>query len=103
MKKVYIIVVALFILLLATDKITYAEETPAVNNVTTEVAKPVDVGNKICPVTGQEIDENTKATCEYDGKIYNFCCQMCVDKFKGDPQKYIKKIEKQNKTKKIKK
>lgn len=103
MKKTYIIVAALFIVLLAADKITYAEEIQAVKNVSTEVAKPVDVGNKICPVTGQKIDENTKATYEYDGKIYNFCCQMCVGKFKGDPQKYIKKIENQNKTKKIKK
>jgi len=102
MKKVYIIVAVLFIVLLATDKITYAEEVQAVKNVNTEVKKPVDVGNKICPVTGEKIDESTKATYEYDGKIYNFCCQMCVDKFKSDPQKYIKKIENQNKTKKIK-
>lgn len=66
---------------------------------TTEVAKDtatkesVNVGNKICPVSGEKIDEKTKATYEYKGKIYNFCCVSCVEDFKKDPQKYVKKIE----------
>jgi YHS domain-containing protein len=34
-----------------------------------------------------------KATYEYKGKVYNFCCQMCIEEFKKDPQKYIKKVE----------
>jgi len=33
----------------------------------------VDVGNKICPVSGEKIDEKMKATYEYEGKVYNFC------------------------------
>jgi len=52
-----------------------------------------DVGNKICPVSGEEINDDTKTTYAYKGKIYNFCCSMCVDEFKKDPQKYINKIE----------
>ncbi len=61
----------------------------------------VNVGNKICPVTGEKIDEKTKVTYEYEGKIYNFCCSMCIEEFKKDPQKYIKKIaeEKQSESK----
>jgi len=59
----------------------------------TSPTKAVDVGNTICPVTGDKIDEKTKATYEYKGKIYNFCCPMCIDTFKKDPQKYIKKVE----------
>ena len=55
--------------------------------------KVVDVGNKVCPVGGEKIDDKMKATYEYEGKIYNFCCAMCIDDFKKDPQKYIKKIE----------
>ena len=51
------------------------------------------MGNKICPVTGEKINENTKVTYEYQGKIYNFCCAGCLDEFKKDPEKYIKKIE----------
>ena len=58
--------------------------------VTEEV---VNVGNKICPISGEKIDEKLKATYEYEGKIYNFCCTTCVDDFKKDPQKYIKKVE----------
>lgn len=53
----------------------------------------VDVGNKICPVTGEKINEKTKATYEYEGKIYNFCCAACIDEFKKDPDQYIKKID----------
>jgi len=53
----------------------------------------VDVGNKICPVSGEKIDEKMKVAYEYEGKVYNFCCASCVDEFKKDPQKYIKKVE----------
>ena len=52
----------------------------------------VDIGNKICPVSGEKINETVKATYEYEGKIYNFCCPMCVDEFKKKPQKYIDKV-----------
>ena len=34
-------------------------------------------------------------TYEYEGKIYNFCCPMCIGEFKKDPQKYIDIIEKE--------
>ncbi|MFH1094225.1 MAG: YHS domain-containing protein [Candidatus Omnitrophota bacterium] len=53
----------------------------------------LEVGNKICPVTGEKVDEKTKATYEYQGKVYNFCCPVCIDEFKKDPDKYIKKVE----------
>lgn len=52
----------------------------------------VNIGNKICPVSGEKIDEKLKATYEYQGKIYNFCCAACIDEFKKDPDKYIKKV-----------
>ncbi len=55
--------------------------------------KAINVGNKICPVTGDKIDEKNKVTYEYKGKIYNFCCPGCPEEFKKDPEKYIKKIE----------
>ncbi|MDP2923366.1 MAG: YHS domain-containing protein [Candidatus Omnitrophota bacterium] len=59
--------------------------------------KTIEAGNKICPVTGEKISEETKATYEYQGKIYNFCCAACIDEFKKDPQKYIKKIQEEKK------
>ena len=55
----------------------------------------MDVGNEICPISGEKIDKETKATYEYKGKIYNFCCPMCIEEFKKDPDKYINKMEKQ--------
>ena len=55
-------------------------------------SEAVDVGNKICPVLGESIDEANKATYEYEGKIYNFCCAGCIEEFKKEPQKYIDKV-----------
>jgi len=55
--------------------------------------KAVEVSNKICPVLNEKIDEKVKATYEYKGKIYNFCCAACIEDFKKDPEKYIKKIK----------
>lgn len=56
--------------------------------------KAVNAGNKICPVSGDKIGSGTMkaVTYEYQGKIYNFCCPMCIDEFKKDPEKYIKKV-----------
>jgi len=53
------------------------------------------IGNKICPVSGQKIDEKTKVAYNYKGKTYNFCCTNCVEEFKKDPVKYINKMEQQ--------
>jgi YHS domain-containing protein len=59
----------------------------------------VEVGNMVCPVSGGKINEETKATYEYEGRVYNFCCAMCIDEFKKDPAKYIKKVEEELQTK----
>ncbi len=56
-------------------------------------SKAIDVGNKVCPVTGETIQEDTKATYAYKGKNYNFCCPMCIPEFKKNPEKYIAKAE----------
>jgi len=63
-------------------------------NTAGQVKKSAEVGNKICPVSGEKIDEKTKETYEYKGKIYNFCCPDCVEEFKKDPEKYIERLEK---------
>lgn len=53
----------------------------------------VNIGNKICPVSGEKIGGTMEpATYEYQGKIYNFCCAGCVPKFKNNPDKYLKKV-----------
>jgi len=63
----------------------YAEESG-------QAKKAVEVGNKVCPVTGEPIAENPKVTAEYKGKIYNLCCQACIKPFNKEPEKYIKQM-----------
>lgn len=53
----------------------------------------VNVGNKICPVSGEEIKEEEAFQVEHEGKIYNLCCKMCAKDFKKDPEKYIEKLK----------
>lgn len=43
--------------------------------------------NSVCPVAGEKITNNN-FTYEYQNKIWAFCCQSCLDKFKADPEKY---------------
>ena len=53
----------------------------------------VEVGNTICPVSGEKIVESKVFKHEYNGKIYNFCCSMCLKDFNKDPEKYAKIAE----------
>lgn len=58
-----------------------------------EGVKAVEVGNKICPVSGNPVDDGKMGEVvkyEYNGKIYNLCCKMCVKDFQKDPEKYSK-------------
>lgn len=45
-----------------------------------------EIGNKICPITGEEI--KTAHVYVHNGKSYNLCCSMCVKPFAEDPEKY---------------
>lgn len=69
-----------------------ADEMPQQDkNATKDSVQTEETGNKICPITGEKIDK--KISYEYNGKTYYFCCQACIDEFKEDPEKYIKKME----------
>ena len=68
--------------------------------------KAVEVGNKICPVSGEKVPLPGEKSdmgnvgpvkYEYNGKIYNLCCPMCIKDFKKDPQKYINKVNEEMK------
>jgi len=98
-KKLVVVLIGL-IVLVGISKVSFAAMCDAAGHKEDSKAAPqqnkseaINVGNKICPVTGDKIDEKTKATYEYKGKIYNFCCSGCIDEFKKNPEKYIKKIE----------
>ncbi|MBI4245527.1 MAG: DUF3347 domain-containing protein [Planctomycetes bacterium] len=42
-----------------------------------------------CPVTNEGIDKNITYT--HNNKTYSFCCEMCIKKFKANPEKYLNK------------
>lgn len=57
-------------------------------------SKAVEVGNKICPVSGEKVGEMGEIVkYEYNGKIYNLCCPMCQKDFSKNPEKYSKIAE----------
>ncbi len=72
----------------------HKKEAVEKGQATADGKKAEDAGNTICPVSGEKIDETTKLTYEYKGKVYAFCCQDCLDEFKKDPEKYIERMEK---------
>ncbi len=45
----------------------------------------------LCPITAAEGKERFSYT--YKGQNYYFCCQMCLLKFKKDPETYISRIK----------
>ena len=67
---------------------------------TPTTSKAIEVGNKICPVSGEKIlppgeksEMGEAVKYEYNGKLYNLCCPMCVKDFKKNPEKYSKIAE----------
>jgi len=46
----------------------------------------------VCPVSGETmLKSQAKASYEYQGKTYYFCCEGCKEKFAKDPAKYLGK------------
>jgi YHS domain-containing protein len=46
-----------------------------------------------CPVMGGKINKAVYA--DHEGKRVYFCSGGCIDEFKKDPEKYVKKLEDQ--------
>ncbi|MEW6008799.1 MAG: YHS domain-containing protein [Candidatus Omnitrophota bacterium] len=99
MRRIFLVLGLASLALLLNNQLVKAQETTSSIEAASEVSQPVDVGNQICPVSGEKIKPETKATYEYKGKIYNLCCPMCIEEFKKDPEKYIKKVEEELKAK----
>ena len=47
----------------------------------------------VCPMSGKPIEKSVYS--DHDGKRVYFCCPDCEEAFKKDPEKYIKKLEKE--------
>ena len=41
------------------------------------------------PVCGMSVTEESKFRFEHEGQIYHFCSEICLYKFKADPEKYL--------------
>lgn len=88
-------------LVLAAAPIAQAQEDPMAEDMgaaageTMKAAEvtAVEVGNTICPVTGNVIDMSKSIKFEYNGKIYNLCCPACISSFADDPEKFAKIAE----------
>ena len=92
MKKVTVLTLGIIFL---AGGLGLAQQTPPAAQTTAQTtAKPVEVGNKHCPVSGEEVGKmGAPITVEYNGKVYNLCCSGCVSSFKSDPEKYSKIAE----------
>ncbi len=49
---------------------------------------------KHCPIMGGEIDRDVYV--DHEGKRIYFCCPPCIETFKAEPEKYLKKLAKEN-------
>lgn len=109
MRKNYLILFAAF--LVFSFSMSFAQEKPEVKNETKEetvkkvevqkvdensVVESKEILNTICPVSDEEADP--QITYDYKGKTYSLCCKKCLRKFKKDPEKYISRLEKKEKT-----
>ena len=48
-------------------------------------------GQVICPVLGGKASPSI--SYQYKGKTYYFCCAMCINDFKKNPEKYLSRIK----------
>ena len=55
--------------------------------------KAIEVGNRVCPVSGLKIPVGKEVQYEYEGRIYNFFSTSGVEEFKKNPEKYIQILE----------
>ncbi len=85
------LVAAAFMPVLANAEDAKAQAPAAAETSAATAAAPIEVGNKICPVSGEKIKKNAMGgpvTIEHNGKMYGLCCSMCIKDFKKDPDKY---------------
>ena len=47
--------------------------------------------NTVCPVMDEDVDP-ALPTLQYKGKVIGVCCNVCLKKFKQDPEKYFSRL-----------
>lgn len=71
-------------------------DTGSTSIVPTDSVKILPAGTKtawntVCPVMDEEVD-TTLPVIEYKGKIIGVCCNVCLKKFKKEPDKYLSRL-----------
>ena len=74
------------------EKLSYDEIRLAMAS-STEPAETAVKHQTVCPIMGGDVDKNIYA--DYQGKRIYFCCNACLNSFKADPEKVMKKIAQQ--------
>lgn len=82
MKKMIIVVLGLALALSLAGMGIASDNTP----VTAQVPAS-------CPVMGGKVNQNIST--DYKGRQVYFCCPPCLETFKQDPEKYLKKQKQQ--------
>lgn len=65
-------------------------DTETAGETEVKTPTPSPVAQTTCPIMGNPIDK--AVSTEYQGQKVYFCCPACVEKFKGDPEKYVKDL-----------
>ena len=64
--------------------------------------KAEELNNKLCPVDFKRLyGLENKASYAYEGKLYYFDSAECVEKFKEDPEAYLKEWQKKESFRRI--
>ena len=66
------------------------------SNVAKKAApKPKPYPLETCLVTGDDLDEmDERVSLVHRGQTFEFCCKPCVKKFRQNPDKYVRALEK---------
>lgn len=70
-----------------------ATEKPADPAAPATAAAEGEPAQKLCPVMGLAINKNVYV--DHEGRRVYFCCPACPEKFKAEPEKYLKKLDEQ--------
>ncbi len=85
------VIVAMMAVLILSVSAAWAQEknTPGSSQISN--GQPIEVGNKICPVTGDKIGSmGPPVKYTYNGRVYNLSCTACIKNFEDNPEKYSK-------------
>ena len=58
----------------------------------TAASRADDYPLKTCVVTGEKLEAEA-FDYHHNGRLVRFCCKDCLDEFKKNPQKFLKKLD----------